>query len=237
MVKNWGEGVARAAGQFLVFLADDDELRPDFLKTHVEVLEKSPEAFAVFSRCGSFTLTGERVGTSLEDRQRLQALQGAELVHLAFTGWCIGATLYRTRSVQAVWAGVKEDDLVLDIGLNLRLALSPPGQAIFLPREEFAMTVHPGQNSQAKIQAVFQQKTTLLSYFLKTRLPADVRRVLRLELYWWLLLWGRHALAAGRKNLARKHFAQATLLEPLRRQAWWQIVKTINPYRSRYQLS
>jgi hypothetical protein len=50
MVGNWGTGVARAQGDFIVILADDDQLRPSFVANRLACFARHPDAIVAFSR-------------------------------------------------------------------------------------------------------------------------------------------------------------------------------------------
>lgn len=229
MVRNWGECVARARGQYLVFLADDDRLEREFLANRVQVLEARPEVFAVFSRYAVRDAGGAMKSIALEDWRTARDLRGGELAGAAFSGWFIGASMYRTATVRRVWPELADDDLVLDIGLNLRLAMTEPGAAAFLPVNDFRMTAHAGQNSQTKTHSVRVQKRDLLRRLLRDRRSAALRETLRRELYDWLTAWGRAERESNRRGAAGRLFLSAASISPFRRAAWVQLLRTLSP--------
>ncbi|HSP82091.1 MAG TPA: glycosyltransferase family 2 protein, partial [Myxococcaceae bacterium] len=49
MTRNWGHGVTLARGEYLVLLADDDQLGPGFLSQRVAALRGHPSRVVAFS--------------------------------------------------------------------------------------------------------------------------------------------------------------------------------------------
>jgi glycosyltransferase involved in cell wall biosynthesis len=229
MVANWGACVNLARGRFLVFLADDDRLEPEFLANRVIVLEARPDIFAVFSRYTARDAGGAVTAIALNDWRAARDLRGIDLAAAAFSGWFIGATLYRAATVRRLWPELADDDLVLDLGLNLRLAMTEPGAAAFIPVNDFRMMVHAGQNSQSKIDRVRAQKRDLLRRLLRDPRSAALRETLRRELYDWLTAWGRSERESNGRGAAGRLFLSAVSLSPFRRAAWVQLLRTLSP--------
>jgi glycosyltransferase involved in cell wall biosynthesis len=229
MVRNWGECVAFARGRYLVFLADDDRLEPEFLAHRASVLEARPEVFAVFSRYTVRDAGGAVKSIALQDWRTARDLRGDELARAAFSGWFIGASMYRTAAVQQRWPELADDDLVLDLGLNLRLAMTEPGAAAFIPVNDFQMLAHAGQNSQTKTHSVRVQKRDLLRRLLRDPRSANLRRILRRELYDWLIAWGRAERGSPGRLTSNRLFLSAAAISPFRRAAWAQLFFSNSP--------
>lgn len=229
MVANWGACVARARGRYLLFLADDDRLEPDFLANRVPLLETRPDVFAVFSRYTVRDAQGAIKAVALENWPQTRDLHGGDLADAAFAGWFIGATLYRTEAVRRIWPELANDDLVLDCGLNLRLAMTEAGVAVYIPVCDFRMMAHAGQNSQTKVSEVRVQKTALLRRLLRDPRSAAIRPSLRRELYDWLVTWGRTSRETGSRAHALRLFLSAVAVSPFRRAAWLQLVRSFSP--------
>jgi len=227
MVANWGQGVALARGRYLVFLADDDLLHPTFVASRVAVLDERADVITVFSQYEVRTVKGELCRTVNQDVSTARDFGGIDLLTACFFRWFIGATMYRTADVQALWQDLCRDDLVLDNGLNLRLVLWHHGTAVCLPATDFIMTSHPGQNTCTKSEQVRQQKSQLLQRLLRRDLPAAYRKALLSELYHWHLTCGYANLRDLRCREAQRQFWSAALLRPALRHAWVGLVRSL----------
>jgi glycosyltransferase involved in cell wall biosynthesis len=236
MVANWGYGLALARGKYFVFLADDDLLGREFLQLRFQYLESRSHAVAAFSRYESRDLEHRLLHTSLLHLNEVTEFQGSELLTLCFSGWFIGATMYRTDLIQKIWPRLVQDDLVLDIGLNTRLTMTKDIVALFLPVADMVMTSHPGQNSQAKTVKVFQQESRLLRELLQQSSEKAFSRVLRRELYDWNVCFAYYLFRNQRYREAIRQFLTSIPIQLTRRPAWLGLMKSLFrlffPFRS-----
>jgi hypothetical protein len=234
MVGNWGTGLELASGEFLVFLADDDRFGPRCLEDHLRAYANRGEMVASFSRYEVRDPEGRLLGVGGHRFEHETVLAGVELFRAALSReWFLGATLYRTEALRRIWRCVTDDDLVLDIGLNLRLALSG-STASAIPESHFELCEHPGQNSNARRSEVFEQTERLLRGLLAEGIPGLYARLVRRELAAWHTVWGRRLAEDGAMDAARAHFAQAVRVSPTSTWPWRQLVASfIAPDRVR----
>jgi hypothetical protein len=142
--------------------------------------------------------------------------------------------MYRREVAQRLWPRLRDDDLVLDLGLNVRLALSPGAAGVALPTVDFVMLSHPRQNTEALASAVWPQTDAAL-----TRMAAELgrdrrrRRIARSRSN-WLTVWARTLAASGDVRAARRVLLRAVAARPSNRWAWSQLVQALlSPSRLR----
>lgn len=226
MVRNWGNGLRLARGEFVTFLSDDDQLEPGFLAHRLAQFAMHGDATVVFSRFEQRSPDGTPVGEMNTDWPTARVLDARELF-MASLGkrWFVGASLYRREAVLAVWDGVTDDDLVLDYSLNLQLALRG-ARGVFIPESDFVMGIHEGQNSRAKRHDVFLQAERLMRRLLGTALPDQMRTPLRRELANWLMVYGRLRAVEGDLPRARGCFRRAILADPRHLTGWRSLARS-----------
>jgi glycosyltransferase involved in cell wall biosynthesis len=224
MVKNWGEVLCRARGEFVVFLSDDDQLRPDFVANRLNRMSHDSDVIVVFSkyeirdRDGSLLrVHNEMLDTEItfDPRALLQAALSRQ--------WFVGASMYRKRAVLKVWDQIARDDLVLDLGLNVRLAVGELGQGVCIPENDFVMTAHRGQNTEAKRAKVYEQASGTLTRILEEERESKYSPLIKRELASWHLVWGRYLAAQGMIADARAQFLKAAKIYPALFPAWKQL--------------
>jgi glycosyltransferase involved in cell wall biosynthesis len=226
MVGNWAKGLELASGDFLVFLADDDRIGPGFVEARLSTFARG-DPVACFSNYEVRNPNGRLVRCGGHPHETATELQGPDLFQAALSReWFVGTTLYRTDAVREVWPRICNDDLVLDLGLNLRLALAG-GEAVAIPRNDFELGEHPGQNSKARQMEVFEQTDRLLRALLAEGLPKRCERLAGRELASWHTVWGRNLAKDGMLWEARAHFAQAVRTSPRSAWPWKQLVKSM----------
>jgi hypothetical protein len=226
MVRNWGDGLAIASGDFLVFLADDDRLGPTFVESRLRSFTR-PDAVACFSNYEVHTPDGLLVRFGGHPHETEKELRGLDLFHAALSReWFVGTTLYKAEAVRNVWPRISDDDLVLDLGLNLRLTLAG-GSAVAIVQTDFELGEHSGQNSIARQTEVFEQTDRLLRALLADGLPKPYARLTRRELASWHTVWGRNFAKHGMLSEARAHFVEAVHTSPASGWSWKQLLKSL----------
>jgi len=227
MVGNWGRCVELARGEFAVFLADDDALAPDFVRSRVALLRGDSEAVAVFGGYERRTLDGSSLGTHpahrpdggrLAGRALLDAVLGRDLY--------IASALYRSAALRELWPAIAKDDLVLDFGLNVRMALRSLGPVLYAPRYDVTVTSHPGQNTEARREEATLQGIACLER-LVAEAPEWARAPLRKELANTCVVWGRHLRREGRRAEAMACFARAIREAPWVWVTWYQWARAL----------
>ncbi len=226
MVGNWGDGLFRASGAFVHFLMDDDHLGRGFLARRLEVMSAQPDLLAVFARYAKCTRDGQRVGAEGPTATRLD-LDAHDLLHAALSrSWFIGTTLYRTDCARRIWPRLEQDDLVLDYGLNIRLALEPSASGASLAVEDLIVTSHEGQNSVSRESEVFAQTAATLDRVRGEGRPPWAGRAIRRELANWHTTWGRRVEAEAGHRSARRHYWAAIATDPRLGWGWRQLGKS-----------
>jgi glycosyltransferase involved in cell wall biosynthesis len=223
MVRNHGEGVGLARGRYVTFVADDDEVGPDFLARRVAAFEADDSLVAVYS---AYAIR-RRDGSIAANRVRTPAeFQGFDLLRAVIThDWFIGGALYRRDAVAETWPELTEDGNAFDFGLNLRLALRPGARAARLSLDDYFMTEHEGQYSnQERIYADHQR---VLAAVARRKLDWTTALVLRREIANSLTVWGRALACQGREREARGRFLRAILHDPLAHWPWRQLARSM----------
>ena len=224
MVANWGACLARARSEFVVFLSDDDLLRPEFIAHRLPWLREDPLVNVVFSRYDVQDRDGSLLHTCGGETPESGVLEGAGLLEAAVSRqWFVGAALYRRESVARLWPQLAEDNLVLDFGLNVRLAMAG-GRGIYISDNDFIMMAHEGQNSQAqRARAMQESEETLLRILGENPSRAYATR-LRRELANWNVVWGRLLFAEGQAQAGRARFVRALRWYPTLAWGWRQLL-------------
>lgn len=224
MVKNWGEVLRLANGNYIVFLSDDDQLRPRFIANRMKQMANDPDCIVVFSKYETRDRNGSLVAVHNEKYENELTLDAMGLLRAALSRqWCIGASMYRKSAVQEVWDLIARDDLVLDLGLNVRLSLGEFGKGRYITENDFVMGLHPGQNSQAKREKVYPQASDALERILAEKKQSRYASPIKRELASWLIVWGRYLAAEGNLADARARFLKATQICPTLWSAWKQL--------------
>src|SRR5438105_381993 len=148
--RNWGDGLRRCRTPYVCFLMDDDYYDPDFLKNRVTLLDANPQdgrtlvAFSGYRRVG---LDGSFLCLTHPQCQHGRLYEGQKLldIFLAEGGVFVGAMLYRREAIAPIWADIEKYGLVVDLALNLRLAMLPASCGVYCGRFDFNMCIHEGQ--------------------------------------------------------------------------------------------
>ncbi len=219
MVSNWGYGLQHTKGEFVIFLADDDQLRPGFIANRLHRMSGNHSVHVAFSKYDIKNRDGSDIRTQNAELNVEMTLDSEKLLEAALSRqWFIGASLYRKDIIGGLWDEIKDDDLVLDFGLNIRIALK--GHGVYIPDSDFIMLSHPGQNSQAKRFKVYQQTSETLERIIAQNPTQSHSFLLKQELADCHIGWGRYMASIGRIGAARSHFVKALSICPTSRIAW-----------------
>jgi glycosyltransferase involved in cell wall biosynthesis len=228
MVGNWGKGLGLAQGQFFGFLMDDDQLRPDFLKSRMHEFHRDPSLSVVFSNYEKQDRAGNSLGFNHTEAYRLELNPMGLLQAALARTWFVGASLYRTSLIQSYWDTVAGDDLVLDFSLHLQLALLPDTKGIYLPAADFLMMEHPEQNSRAKLDKVLiQTEQVLLRIQGLPGVRPEQLKLLQRELAYWRVLWGKELLRTGAKREAHSKMWSAIRTQPRLLYPWKMLIRSV----------
>ena len=133
-------GLAQAAGAFVLFLDDDDQLPPRALEKHLAALRAHPDAIASI---GGYAMFGE--GISAAEVRIVRRPELRSILHDVLFGWMAvsGQCLFRTEALRALggwdgaWIPIEDHVLLLEAARRGPVALLP--DILLLYR------VHPGQ--------------------------------------------------------------------------------------------
>ncbi|GAB2973800.1 hypothetical protein GCM10027212_10880 [Actinotalea caeni] len=173
-------GAARATGELLAFLDDDDRWHPERLAAQVAMLQASADAVACY--CGMRTIDTD--GAVLVEADQVAIADRTDVARRV-TGIILPNLLVRTAAFHAVGgfhAGIR---LAEDLDLVLRLA--ERGRFVFEPRALVDYRAH-GQNTTARHR----------------ELTRSIDQVLRLHA-WSARERGDHALEAALRESLRKN--------------------------------
>jgi glycosyltransferase involved in cell wall biosynthesis len=235
IVENWGTGIRLARAEFVSVLADDDKLGPTFIESRLARMREREDLLVAFSRFDVRRLDGSLIRVQGTERREDQELDADGLLQNALSrAWFVGAALYRREAVEHVWPRLALDDLVLDLGLNVRLALFPGARGIALAERDFVMHAHPAQNTEALSDAVWPQTQDALER-IERELGNDRRvRVVRSARANWLTVWARHTATAGDLMSARRLLLRAVRTQPRLSWPWRQLaLSLVDPDRIR----
>lgn len=71
-VRGWNKAIARAKGEYVCILHQDDMLSPEFIRMGMEALEKDPDVRHLFSTCRYIDDRGRTLGCSYDARGRMR---------------------------------------------------------------------------------------------------------------------------------------------------------------------
>lgn len=224
MVRNWGEALRLARSEYIIFLSDDDQLRPHFIKHRLKHMAHDPSLIVVFSKYDIRDRDGNPVGTHNENLNAEMTFDAMGLLRAALSRqWFVGASMYRKGAVRKVWDLIAKDDLVLDLALNVQLSVGELGKGRYIAENDFLMVSHPGQNSQAKRAQVYRQASDTLERILADQGDSRYAPPIKREFASWQMVWGRYLAAQGKIADARPHFLRAAKTCPTLLPVWKQL--------------
>jgi glycosyltransferase involved in cell wall biosynthesis len=220
-------GLAEARGDLIMFLDDDDLLRPETLAKLSEALRAHPEALAATAACRLYT---ENVG-SLKVYQLAQPHTGIIWRELLFGWWAnSGQNLYRTAVVRDV--GGFDPHLFNVQDRKLWLQVAKRGPVCVLPFVAMEYRQHARQIS--KNDGIPAQRQKVWSEFIAGLPVADQQEAHRIRRAAELVQQSVESRADGRFARALRLQLRACLAAPwlvaspvTRRPLWWGIKKCI----------
>jgi glycosyltransferase involved in cell wall biosynthesis len=222
VARNWGEGLRHARTPYVGFLMDDDYYDPDYLQNRVSLLEEHPRALVAFSGYKRVRADGSFLALSHPACQHGHAYAGPKLLDIFLTegGVFVGAMLYRREAIAALWDEVERFDLVVDLALNIRLAMLPGSCGVYCGKFDFNMCIHEGQMYQVGNERVYQQTEKVLLDQL-ARAKGDQARFFRRNYIDFLTGWANAAVGRSRW-VAFHRLVQSILWGPLSWDLWWR---------------
>jgi glycosyltransferase involved in cell wall biosynthesis len=221
-------GFALARGEFVMFLDDDDLLRPDATARMVDALRAHPEALEATAACRLFHEDGDSVRVYRPDKHSYTRYILRELIFDCWAG--SGQNLYRAAVIRDI--GGFDPELPCNEVLKLRLEVARRGPACVLP---FVSTEYRQHRDQATKRLNFQPKRQhVWAQFIES-LPPSLRPLgRRIRRAAELTARAERARAAGqfatatRLQLGAIASAPSLLASPLLgRPLWWGLKKSL----------
>ncbi|HKP37556.1 MAG TPA: glycosyltransferase [Pyrinomonadaceae bacterium] len=165
--------LAEARGEFIMFLDDDDLLRPEALAQLAEALRQDESAVAAAGARLKFKEGGDGVRIN-HPSKRVKKVIWPELLHGSVWSAVSGQTLYRTEKVRQVGGYPPGVIVVDDRALWLRIARRDP--VLILPSIVLDYRVHDGQWRPHNIQ---EMRKSVFEDFMAGLQPDELRRARR----------------------------------------------------------
>jgi len=229
MVYNHESGLQLARGEFVVFLADDDQMLATFVEHRMGYFERSNSAIVVFSGYQVCDDELRPIGR-MEPRFRPgETLASRSLLDAALRrDWLINSSLYRRSALVAAWPRIARGGFAFDTGLHLHLALLELGPGIYGPWCDLVYTHHRGQISRGDGRlAHFDAGIRMYDDVLAFDIPGWARSLVRRDLAAWRTNYGRILAAEGRLSAARRQFFLAVRTDPGFRGGWTQLAMSV----------
>jgi glycosyltransferase involved in cell wall biosynthesis len=219
-------GLAEARGEFVMFLDDDDLLRPDALANLVRALRAQPGALAAAGACRILQRNGDSVKVYRPAREHTRVIWR----ELLFGWWSnSGQNLYRTATIREI--GGFDPALVSCEDRRLWLAVASRGPVSLVPAVVMEYRQHDGQKKPPNIDDIRQ---SVWRAFITGLPPARQREGWRIRRAAELVERAETARLGGRFGAAARMQLQACLLAPhlLRspltgRPLWWGLKKCL----------
>lgn len=230
--KNWTAALHRARGGFVIFLGDDDWLSPNFITTHLELLEQDQTLTATFSPMTEVSSHGEpgrRFVPELPVRVRTGQL--AFLRPVLACNLFFGAAVFRRETAVRFWDQTRADDWVADVGLMLRMALDPTVTVSAMEGCEYFKTMSQKDAAHAQLSGQYLKVTRALHDVLVRVMPLSrspaVSRLLAREASQQGIVLARHHAAAGDLSTCRRWLWKSAQLAPVQTVVWSQLLQSI----------
>lgn len=216
-----------AEGEYVAILGDDDSLSPNFIERHLASLRQGVGLSASFGMMHELSESGQFVrhfdpevggGGPIGGEDFLRAVLRQKVF--------LGSALLRRTDLITAWDETREDDIVADQGVLLRLAAVRPVRTVWTPEAVYFKTVHSTQLSSNFVAVSQAYLKTLLR--LRTQLAGTKHgKQLRIEAAHLSVVLARHHAAIGRLSTARSLLLRAILLAPLLPVIWGQFLQSV----------
>jgi glycosyltransferase involved in cell wall biosynthesis len=219
-------GLAVARGEFVMFLDDDDLLRPGALDALVRALRAHPDAVAASGACRILQRNGDSVKVYRPAQQHTRVIWR----ELLFGWWSnSGQNLYRTATIRDI--GGFDHALVACEDRRLWLDVAWRGPVCLVPTVVMEYRQHDGQHKPPNVDDIRQ---SVWRDFISRLPPSDQAEASRIRRAAELVERAESARVAGRFGAAFAMHLQACWLAPhlLRspltgRPLWWGLKKSL----------
>lgn len=226
----WGNvdyAIHQATGDFVSILGDDDSLSPDFIECHLAALQQAVGLSASFGRMNELSESGQFIrhfdpgvggGGPIGGEDFLSAVLRQKVF--------LGSALLRRKDLITAWEETREDDIVADQGVLLRLAAVRPVRTVWTPEAVYYKTVHSTQLSSNFLKVSQAYLETLLRVRGLMGAP-KYREQLTVEAAHLNVVLARHHAAMGQLSNARGKIWDALRLSPLIPGTWSQLLQSL----------
>jgi glycosyltransferase involved in cell wall biosynthesis len=225
-----------ARGEWIVFLADDDRIDPEFVANRMGRLQRDPDALVAFSgyrRCDVALQPLARMDPAIPDTE---PLDGRALARAALRrDWSINSSIYRRQALLEAWPDEALVGAAFDFALHLRLALRPGARGWFGHWCDLDYRIHEAQTSRGDAEMRhFATTADAYRYILGHPMPRAIRAMVADDCASWYVLWARAHARSGRLGEARRLLREAVTIGPRTLSAWSQaLVAHLAPWRLR----
>lgn len=209
--------IAIAQGELIAFLDDDDLWETEYLERQLALLDSDPTiGFVYCDVCFLYADGSVSTPRMLPRHKNANAI----LETLLGGGNVYPSTLIVRRHLFDL-AGTLDEGVSSQGDFAFLLRLTRVSRAGCVPEPLVLIRRHPSNLSGSREALDFQNTIRILEEFQRaTALTYRQRLILRESLSRYHTHLGLLSLGAGELEAARKHFAQALRLNPLRRRAW-----------------
>lgn len=224
---NWSYGVYWAKGEYLSILGDDDRYKADFLARRVAAMDQDIQIVSAFGPFefwdGGSELSGHisTVEIDVHDsrpRQGLQALRS--VLNMQF----VGASMYRTSAVHAVWeralAGGKCSDELLGI-----LLVVEGGKVVCLPESDLLYRRHAGQDMSMNMVQIQLDGVRMYKNLMEKEVDKQLRHLFKRRLVMHTNRIGRMHWNLGNPGMSARFFLEELRISPTRFLTWLRLLR------------
>ncbi len=226
----WGNvdyAIRQARGDFVSILGDDDSLSPEFIERHLASLQRGVGFSASFGMMHELSESGQFIrhfdpGVGGDGPMGGEDFLRAVLRQKVF----LGSALLGRKDLITAWEETREDDIVADQGVLLRLAAVRPVRTVWTPEAVYFKTVHSTQLSSNFVRVSQAYLETLL------RVRGLIggrkhRKRLTVEAAHLCIVLARHHAAMGQLSNARRRIRDALWHAPLMPGTWSQLLQSV----------
>lgn len=225
-LNNWNRGLALARGKYIVFLHADDLLKPDFLKTCLEIFEIRPNLGYVYCDKEYINASGESEGNN-EFYRNSGIIPGLGEARVNLLGWHTVPVqmLVRTQCMREV-GGYYFSDIFPTLLINLKWDIGYSREALVQYRRHAGATTQTFVDDKTLVMYLYLSKVLVLDYYLPEKAFALRELKPRIQQRFanaCLLNYGLKVLGSNHQQLCREYLALAS--------SFWLEIETTPAYR------
>lgn len=226
---NWTYGVFLAKGKYLSILGDDDIYKPDFLTHRIAVMEPDQSIVSSFGQFeawdGGSELTGRIFNPDVDNIRHSIPLYGVESIEAVVKVQFVGASLYRTAAVHAVWHRIQVGGKAADTMLNIMLATDSGNKVLFILESDLLYRLHSGQDTSTNTKQVCEDAVGVFELAMRGAVYRDARLLYRKYYLSYMDMVGRFYLDANETTLAARWFWESIKVSPFHFNTWLNLLR------------